>query len=46
MPKKSGGQCGFEQRIEVIVTIQKKRETSGSGGGRSGFGDWGESGWL
>ena len=44
-PKKIGGcQGGCERRIEVIVTMQKKEKKSGWRG--SGFGGWGESGWI
>ena len=39
-----GGQGGCEQRIEVFVKIQKKKELGG--GGVRGVGLGGVSGWM
>ena len=40
-----GGQAGCEQKIEVFVKIKKNNFVWG-GGGRSGGGGLGRSGWM
>ena len=41
-----GSQGGCDQRIEVFVKIQKKKNLRGGLGGWSGWGGGGGSGWM